>query len=114
MIVDPDGDLVLDSQSDAEIIVVHRPQFSQSVFHLGITSRSAATQIDDTVFATSSKGVILASRLNVKPSMRFRRHSFLLLSIFGRAYVCWTAGHGDRKSSPGCDWGGESARNGFY
>lgn len=65
MIVDPDGDLVLDSQSDAEIIVVHRPGFTdQSVFHLAITSGAAATQIDDTVFATSSKGVILVSDRN--------------------------------------------------
>jgi hypothetical protein len=65
MIVDPNGDLVLDSQSDAEIIVVHRPGFTdQSVFHLAISSGGAATQIDDTVFATSSKGVILVSDRN--------------------------------------------------
>ncbi len=65
MIVDPDGDLVLNSQSDAEIIVVHRPGFiDQSVFHLAITSGGVATQIDDTVFATSSKGVILVSDRN--------------------------------------------------
>ena len=65
MIVDPDGDLVLDSQSDAELIVVHRPGFTdQSVFHLAITMGGAATQIDDTVFATSSKGVILVSDRN--------------------------------------------------
>jgi hypothetical protein len=65
MIVDPDGDLVLDSQSDAEIIVVHRPGFTdQSVFHLAITMGGTATQIDDTVFAASSKGVILVSDRN--------------------------------------------------
>jgi len=65
MIVDPDGDLVLDSQSDAEIIVVHRPGFTdQSVFRLAITMGGTAAQIDDTVFATSSKGVILVSDRN--------------------------------------------------
>jgi hypothetical protein len=62
MIVDPDGDLVLDSQADAELIVIHKPGFTdQSVFQLPITAGGAATQIDDTVFATSSQGVILVS-----------------------------------------------------
>jgi hypothetical protein len=38
MIFDPVGDLVLDSQSDAELIIVRHPGFTdQSVFHLGLT-----------------------------------------------------------------------------
>ena len=62
MIFDPVGDLVLDSQSDAELIIVRHPGFTdQSVFHLGLTLGGAKAQVDDTIFVTSSKGVILVS-----------------------------------------------------
>ena len=62
MISDPEGDLILDSQADAELIFVHHPGLSdQSVFHLAVTSAGASTQIDDTVLATSSQGAILVS-----------------------------------------------------
>jgi hypothetical protein len=62
MIFNPLGDLVLDSQGDAELIIVHHPGFTdQSVYHLGLTQNGAAVQIDDTVFATASHGVILVS-----------------------------------------------------
>jgi hypothetical protein len=62
MIFNPFGDLVLDSQADAELIVVHRPGHrDQSVYHLPITRNGSAVQIDDTVFATASHGVILVS-----------------------------------------------------
>jgi hypothetical protein len=59
---DPFGDLVLDSQADSELIIVHHlGGFDQSVYHLGLTLNGAAVQIDDTVYATSSHGVILVS-----------------------------------------------------
>ncbi len=62
MIFDPSGDLVLDSQADGELLIVHNVSApNQSVFHVGLTHNGAATQIDDTVFATSSQGVILVS-----------------------------------------------------
>jgi len=62
MIFNPLGDLVLDSQADAELIVVHHLGYTdQSVYHLGLTENGSAAQIDDTVFATSSHGVILVS-----------------------------------------------------
>jgi hypothetical protein len=62
MIFDPVGDLVLDSQSGAELIIVRHPGFTdQSVFHLGLTLGGKAAQVDDTIFVTSSKGVILVS-----------------------------------------------------
>lgn len=62
MIFNPLGDLVLDSQADAELIVVHHPGYTdQSVYHLGLTENGSAAQIDDTVFATASHGVILVS-----------------------------------------------------
>jgi hypothetical protein len=62
MIFDPFGDLVLDSQADGELIIVHHlGSTDQSVFHLGLRLKGAATQVDDTSFATSSHGVILVS-----------------------------------------------------
>jgi hypothetical protein len=62
MIFNPFGDLVLDSQADAELIVVHHAGFDdQSVYHLALTQNGIPVQIDDTVFATSSHGVILVS-----------------------------------------------------
>ena len=62
MSFDPLGDLVLDSQADAELIIVHHAgAVDQSVYHLGLTLDGAPVQIDDTVYATSSHGVILVS-----------------------------------------------------
>jgi hypothetical protein len=62
LILNPDGDLVLDSQADAELIILHRAGFTdQSVFHLALTSGGSSVQVDDTVFATSSQGVILVA-----------------------------------------------------
>jgi hypothetical protein len=62
MIFNPFGDLVLDSQADAELVVVHHLGFTdQSVYRLKLTTKGAATQVDDTVFVTSSYGVILVS-----------------------------------------------------
>lgn len=56
------GDLVLDSQADGELIIVHHLGYTdQSVYHLPLSLSGAGTQIDDTVFATSSHGVILVS-----------------------------------------------------
>ncbi len=62
MIFNAFGDLVLDSQADGELIIVHHlGSADQSVYHLALTVGGASTQIDDTVFATSSHGVILVS-----------------------------------------------------
>ena len=56
------GDLVLDSQADAELIIVHHAgEIDQSVYHLGLTLDGSAAQIDDTVFAGTSHGVLLVS-----------------------------------------------------
>jgi hypothetical protein len=62
MIFNPFGDLVLDSQADAELIVVHHPGYdNQSVYHLPLTQNGSPVQIDDTIFATASHGIILVS-----------------------------------------------------
>lgn len=62
MIFNPIGDLVLDSQADAELMIVHHPGFiDQSVYHLALTLNGTAAQVDDTIFATSTHGTILVS-----------------------------------------------------
>jgi hypothetical protein len=62
MIFDQFGDLVLDSQADGELIVVHHLGYTdQTVHHLGLALNGSATQVDDTIFATSTYGTILVS-----------------------------------------------------
>lgn len=56
------GDLVLDSQADGELIIVHHlGALDQSVYHLGLSLSGSGTQVDDTLFATSTHGTILVS-----------------------------------------------------
>jgi len=56
------GDLVLDSQADGELIIVHHLGApDQSVYHLGLSLNGSGTQVDDTVVATSGHGTILVS-----------------------------------------------------
>jgi hypothetical protein len=62
MIFDPFGDLLLDSQADGELIIVHHLGFDdQSVYRLPLRLSGASTQVDDTIFAASTHGVILVS-----------------------------------------------------
>lgn len=56
------GDLVLDSQADGELIIVHHlGAVDQSVYHLLLSLNGSGTQVDDTLFATSTHGTILVS-----------------------------------------------------
>jgi hypothetical protein len=56
------GDLVLDSQADGELIIVHHlGAVDQSVYHLGLSLNGSGTQVDDTVVATSTHGTVLVS-----------------------------------------------------
>jgi hypothetical protein len=65
MILSPEGDIVLDSQSDAELAIVQHPgQKSQQVFRLPISSAGASATVDDTVFSRSGRGFILVSDLD--------------------------------------------------
>jgi hypothetical protein len=61
---DDNSDLVLDSQADAELIIVHHAgAIDQSVYHLALTLDGTSAQIDDTVYAHASHGVLLVSDL---------------------------------------------------
>jgi hypothetical protein len=62
MIFDPFGDLLLDSQADGELIIVHHAGFDdQTVYRLHLSLNGAPTQVDDTIFAASTHGIILVS-----------------------------------------------------
>jgi hypothetical protein len=61
MTLDPEGDIVLDSQGDDELIIVTNPGTSaQQVSHLPLTQRTAAglvpVEVDDTAFTTLHRG----------------------------------------------------------
>jgi hypothetical protein len=82
MIFDPFGNLVLDSQSDSELIIVeHAGSDSQKVFRLALTlagaqAGSAPPQVDDTIFATAPHGVILVADRDGETVYTITRPSF--------------------------------------
>jgi len=62
MFINQFGDLVLDSQADGELIIVHHVgAVDQSVYRLGLRLSGKGTQVDDTIFPTASHGTILVS-----------------------------------------------------
>lgn len=55
MMIDPQGDLVLDSQGDMQLLFIHNPATSSQ----SIKVLSVGTPVDDTVWPTSSKGCMI-------------------------------------------------------
>lgn len=83
MIFNPLGDLVLDSQADAELIIVHHVGYpDQAVYHLGLIENGSSAQIDDTVFATSSHGVILVSDRDGETVYAISRNIFAPSAVY--------------------------------
>jgi hypothetical protein len=77
MTFNPLGDLVLDSQADAELIIVHDAGFrDQHAYHLALTENGSSAQIDDTVFATASHGTILVSDRDGETVYKITRNIF--------------------------------------
>jgi len=62
MTLDPHGNILLDSQADAELLLVRHPgSASQSVLEIPLTSPFGSAQADDTLFVPNSDGFILVS-----------------------------------------------------
>jgi hypothetical protein len=62
MTLDPNGNILLDSQADAELLLVRHPgKPSQSVLQIPLTSPFGSAQADDTLFVPNSDGFILVS-----------------------------------------------------
>jgi hypothetical protein len=62
MTLNPGGDIVLDSQSDGELVVVSRPGGAdQDVYRVLLTANGKPTTVDDTIFPHTSSGTLLVS-----------------------------------------------------
>jgi hypothetical protein len=60
--VTPGHDILLDSQGDSELVLLHKPGTSQqSVMVIPLSSPFGTPQADDTVFASSDDGFILVA-----------------------------------------------------
>jgi hypothetical protein len=89
MTVSPGGDLVLDSQSDSELVVVRKPGTkSQSALQIPLSSPYGTPQIDDTLFTPSSDGFLLVSDTNANITYKITKGSFMP----GVAYSAGVAG----------------------
>lgn len=89
MTLDPEGDLVLDSQADQELIIVSRPGPSQRVLRLPLSYRTGSTltpvEVDDTAFVTSTQGFILFADKGLNTVYKLSRQAFVPGSAFTAA-----------------------------
>jgi hypothetical protein len=81
MTLDPEGNLVLDSQADQELIIVGNPGMpDQSVLHLPLTYQTASglkpVEVDDTVFATSTEGFVLFADKGLNKVFALKKKAF--------------------------------------
>jgi hypothetical protein len=81
MTLDPEGNLVLDSQADHELIIVGNPgRPDQSVLHLPLTYQTAAglkpVEVDDTAFATSTEGFVLFADKGLNKVFALKKKAF--------------------------------------
>jgi len=81
MTMDPQGNIVLDSQADQELIIVSDPgSFKQRVLHLPLSYRTASgltpVEVDDTAFATSTEGFILFADKGLNKVFMLKKQAF--------------------------------------
>src|ERR1700676_286839 len=81
MTLDPQGNIVLDSQGDQELIIVSNPgTSSQRVLHLPLSYQTPAggvgVEVDDTAFVTSSEGFILFADKQLNTVYALRKIAF--------------------------------------
>jgi hypothetical protein len=75
MILAPNGDLIVDSQADDEVIIIQNAgETGQVAFHLPFSSGGTTAMMDDTVFATVSNGFLLVSDLDADTIYRVDRN----------------------------------------
>jgi len=90
MTLDPQGNIVLDSQADQELIYVTRPgQPDQGVLRLPLSYLAGGTptpvETDDTAFVTSDDGFILFADKNLNTVYKLTRPGFVPGSAFTAA-----------------------------
>jgi hypothetical protein len=82
MTLDPEGNLVLDSQADHQLIIVSNPgTASQRVVQLPLTALTATgtvapMEVDDTAFVTSSEGFILFADKGLNKVFALKKNAF--------------------------------------
>src|SRR5258708_7700357 len=81
MTLDPQGNIVLDSQGDQELIIVSDPGSSnQRVLHLPLSYKTASgsmsVEVDDTAFVTSTEGFILFADKGLNKVFALKKKSF--------------------------------------
>jgi hypothetical protein len=93
MTLDPQGNIVLDSQGDQELIIVGNPGTSaQRVLHLPLSYQTAAglmpVEVDDTAFVTSTEGFILFADKGLNQVFTLKKAAF----VPGTAYTAADGG----------------------
>jgi hypothetical protein len=81
MTLDPQGNIVLDSQGDQELIIVSDPgSLRQRVLHLPLSyetsSGSVRVEVDDTAFVTSTEGFILFADKGLNKVFSLKKKAF--------------------------------------
>jgi hypothetical protein len=93
MTLDPQGNIVLDSQADQELIFVSNPESSnQRVLHLPLSFETASgpmpVEVDDTAFVTSTQGFILFADKTLNKVFALKKKAF----VPGTAYTAADGG----------------------
>jgi hypothetical protein len=93
MTLDPQGNIVLDSQGDQELIIVSNPGSStQRVVHLPLSFETASgpmpVEVDDTAFVTSTEGFILFADKGLSKVFALKKNAF----VPGAAYTAADGG----------------------
>ena len=93
MTLDPEGNLVLDSQADQELIIVGNPgRPDQRVLHLPLTFQTPSglepVEVDDTAFATSTEGFVLFADKSLNKVFALKKKAF----VPGTAYTAADGG----------------------
>ena len=93
MTLDPEGNIVLDSQGDQELIIVSNPGGSnQRVLHLPLSYLSSTgvtpVEVDDTAFVTSTEGFILFADKKLNTVFSLKKSAF----VPGAAYTAADGG----------------------
>jgi hypothetical protein len=93
MTLDPQGNIVLDSQADQELIFVSNPESSiQRVLHLPLSFQSVSglmpVEVDDTAFVTSTEGFILFADKGLNKVFALKKNAF----VPGTAYTAADGG----------------------
>ena len=78
MTLTPANDILLDSQGDSELILLHRPgQSHESITQIPLSSPLGTPQADDTFFVTSDDGFLLVSDTPADTVYAIRKNEFV-------------------------------------